>query len=112
MYSSALYGAPLYLETTHAEKKKGRGGLVVRSRLRAGGVQARNPIPLTILYVWDLLHVKSYVMAKSPSPLVWCGSLEEGVTAQVSSSSSDCGSKLRGLSQNSRRVASKRDVNI
>ncbi|GBM94870.1 hypothetical protein AVEN_210631-1 [Araneus ventricosus] len=32
--------------------------------------------------------------------------------AQVSSSSSDCGSKLRGPSLNNPRVASKRDVNI
>ncbi|GBL85800.1 hypothetical protein AVEN_63142-1 [Araneus ventricosus] len=38
-----------------------------------------------------------------------CG---DGVPAQVSSSSSDRGSKLRGQSQNSPRVASKRDVNI
>ncbi|GBN56255.1 hypothetical protein AVEN_213548-1 [Araneus ventricosus] len=36
---------------------------------------------------------------------------EEVVPAQVSSSSSDRGSKLRGPSQNSPRVASKRDVN-
>ncbi|GBM06425.1 hypothetical protein AVEN_266371-1 [Araneus ventricosus] len=36
----------------------------------------------------------------------------KGVTAQVSSSSSDRDSKLRGPSQNSPRVASKRDVNI
>ncbi|GBM28655.1 hypothetical protein AVEN_629-1 [Araneus ventricosus] len=36
----------------------------------------------------------------------------EGVPAQVSSSSSDRGSKLRGPSQNSPRVASKRDINI
>ncbi|GBM67437.1 hypothetical protein AVEN_265393-1 [Araneus ventricosus] len=34
----------------------------------------------------------------------------EGVPAQVSSSSSDCGSKLRGPSLNSPRVAAKRDV--
>ncbi|GBM91228.1 hypothetical protein AVEN_31637-1 [Araneus ventricosus] len=38
--------------------------------------------------------------------------LGEGVPTQVSSSSSDRGSKLRGPSQNSPRVASKRDVNI
>ncbi|GBN95834.1 hypothetical protein AVEN_268557-1 [Araneus ventricosus] len=41
-------------------------------------------------------------------PLVWHG---EGVPAQVSSSSSDRGSKLLGPSQNSTRVASKWDVN-
>ncbi|GBN35974.1 hypothetical protein AVEN_22430-1 [Araneus ventricosus] len=37
---------------------------------------------------------------------------EEGVPAQVSSSSSDRGSNLRGPSQNSPRTVSKRDVNI
>ncbi|GBM68269.1 hypothetical protein AVEN_88841-1 [Araneus ventricosus] len=44
------------------------------------------------------------------SPLVWRGSLERGVPAEVSSSSSDRGSKLRGPSQNSPRVASKRTL--
>ncbi|GBN63910.1 hypothetical protein AVEN_251594-1 [Araneus ventricosus] len=39
-------------------------------------------------------------------------SLDRWVTAQVSSSSSDRGSKLRGSTQNSPRVASKRSVNI
>ncbi|GBN43201.1 hypothetical protein AVEN_78852-1 [Araneus ventricosus] len=46
------------------------------------------------------------------NPLMWCGSLEREVRAQVSSSSSNHGSKLRGPSQNSPRVASKRDVNM
>ncbi|GBM76726.1 hypothetical protein AVEN_10939-1, partial [Araneus ventricosus] len=40
----------------------------------------------------------------------WCG--VEGVPTQVSSSSSDYGSKLQGPSQNSPRVASKQDINI
>ncbi|GBN60265.1 hypothetical protein AVEN_221012-1 [Araneus ventricosus] len=44
-------------------------------------------------------------------PLVWCESLERRVPAQVSSSSSDSGSNLRGPSQNSSRLGSKRDVN-
>ncbi|GBM87218.1 hypothetical protein AVEN_129735-1 [Araneus ventricosus] len=38
--------------------------------------------------------------------------LGEGVPVQVSSSSSDRGSKFRGPSQNSSRVATKRDVII
>ncbi|GBM02174.1 hypothetical protein AVEN_190595-1 [Araneus ventricosus] len=42
-------------------------------------------------------------------PLVWCGSLEREMQAQVLSS--DRGSKLQGPSQNSLRVASKRVVN-
>ncbi|GBL76238.1 hypothetical protein AVEN_234502-1 [Araneus ventricosus] len=37
---------------------------------------------------------------------------KEGVPAQVSSFSSDRGSKLRGQSKNSHRVTSKRDVNV
>ncbi|GBN54499.1 hypothetical protein AVEN_63405-1 [Araneus ventricosus] len=40
------------------------------------------------------------------------GSLERGVPAQVSSSTSDRSSKLRGPSLKSPRVASKRDVNL
>ncbi|GBM95152.1 hypothetical protein AVEN_17585-1 [Araneus ventricosus] len=44
--------------------------------------------------------------------LVRCGSLERGVPAQVLSSSSDRGTKLRGPPQNSPRVASRRDANI
>ncbi|GBL79053.1 hypothetical protein AVEN_48999-1 [Araneus ventricosus] len=45
-----------------------------------------------------------------PVGVAW--KLGEEVPAQVSSSLSDRGSKLRGPSQNSPRVASKRDVNI
>ncbi|GBN47105.1 hypothetical protein AVEN_205173-1 [Araneus ventricosus] len=44
--------------------------------------------------------------------VVRCGSLERMVPVQVSSSSSDRGLKLRCPSQNSPRVASKRDVNV
>ncbi|GBL87373.1 hypothetical protein AVEN_118326-1 [Araneus ventricosus] len=87
---------------------RGRGGLVVRSRL--WGRRVRDPIPLKILRVWDLLYAKSYVVAKR-SPVGVVRKFGEGVPAQVSSSSSDRGSKLRGPSQNSPRVASKRDVN-
>ncbi|GBM78922.1 hypothetical protein AVEN_62280-1, partial [Araneus ventricosus] len=73
------------------------------------GLQVRNPIPLTIRRVWGLLHAKSCVVAKRP-PVGVAWKLGEGVRAQVSSSSSDRDSKLRGPSQNSPRVASKRDV--
>ncbi|GBL72603.1 hypothetical protein AVEN_127866-1 [Araneus ventricosus] len=77
----------------------------------AEGFQVQNPIPLKIRRVWGLLHVKSYVVAKRPLVgVAW--KFGEGVTAQVSSSSPDRGSKLRGPSENSPRVASKRDVNI
>ncbi|GBM03722.1 hypothetical protein AVEN_134943-1 [Araneus ventricosus] len=62
------------------------------------------PIPLKIRRVWGLLHVKSYVVAKRP-PVGVAWKFGEGVPAQVSSSSSDSDSKLRGPSQNSPRVA-------
>ncbi|GBM30663.1 hypothetical protein AVEN_203326-1 [Araneus ventricosus] len=77
----------------------------------AGGLRVRNPIPLKLRRVWGLLHVKSYVAAKRP-PVGVAWKFEEGVPVQMSSSSSDCGSKLRGPSQNSPRVASKRNINI
>ncbi|GBO00002.1 hypothetical protein AVEN_23008-1 [Araneus ventricosus] len=81
------------------------------SRLWGRLFQVRNPIPLKIRRVWGLLHAKSYVMAKRPpAGVAW--KLREGMSAQVSSSSSGRGSKLRGPSQNNPRVASKRDVDI
>ncbi|GBN77181.1 hypothetical protein AVEN_167034-1 [Araneus ventricosus] len=43
----------------------GRGGIMVRSRPRTGGSQARNPIPMKIRRVWGPLHAKSYVVAES-----------------------------------------------
>ncbi|GBL83992.1 hypothetical protein AVEN_23495-1 [Araneus ventricosus] len=81
------------------------------SALGTAGFQVRNPIPLKIRRVWGLLHVKSYVVVKRP-PVGVAWNFGEGVPAQVSSSSSDRGSKLRGPFQYSPRVASKRDVNI
>ncbi|GBO33647.1 hypothetical protein AVEN_208815-1, partial [Araneus ventricosus] len=85
-----------------------RGGLVVRFRHWGGGFQVRNPNPLKIRRVWGLLHVISYLVVKSsPVGVAWkCGE-----PAQVPCSSSDRGSKVRGPSQNSPRVASKRNVN-
>ncbi|GBM03901.1 hypothetical protein AVEN_185400-1 [Araneus ventricosus] len=85
---------------------EGRGGLVVRSR-----PQVRDPLSLKICRVWGLLHAKSYVVAKRP-PVGVAQKFGDGVPAQVSSSSSDSGSKLRGPSLNSPRVTSKWDVNI
>ncbi|GBM97121.1 hypothetical protein AVEN_30394-1 [Araneus ventricosus] len=81
---------------------------VVRSRFGAGGFQVRDPIPLKFRHVWGLLHAKSYVVVKRP-PVGVAWKFGEWVPAQVSSSSSDRDSKLRGPSQNSPRVASKRD---
>ncbi|GBM96667.1 hypothetical protein AVEN_29485-1 [Araneus ventricosus] len=62
------------------------------------------------MYV-GLLHVKSYVLAELPSAGV-VRKFGEEVPAQVSSSSSDRGRKLRGPSQNRPCVASKRGVNV
>ncbi|GBL95909.1 hypothetical protein AVEN_227142-1 [Araneus ventricosus] len=56
-------------------------------------------------------HAKSYVVTKRP-PVGVVRKLCEGVPALVPSSPSDLGSKLRGPSLNSLRIASKRDVNI
>ncbi|GFY03277.1 hypothetical protein TNCV_1172371 [Trichonephila clavipes] len=56
------------------------------------------------------MHVKSF---ESSNVYRWCGVVvERGVPAQVSSSSLDHGSKLRGPSPKSPRVAEQRDVNI
>ncbi|GBL97333.1 hypothetical protein AVEN_170458-1 [Araneus ventricosus] len=75
-----------------------RCGLVVWSQLRDRRALGSKPYstedPLCIL----------------PVGVAW--KFGDGVPAQASSSSSDRGSKLRGPSQNSPRVASKRDVNI
>ncbi|GBM01308.1 hypothetical protein AVEN_170356-1 [Araneus ventricosus] len=70
-----------------------------------------NPIPLNIRRVLGLFRAKSYVGVKRP-PSGVALKFGEGVPAQVSSLPSDRGSQLRGPSQNSPRVASKRDVNI
>ncbi|GBO45458.1 hypothetical protein AVEN_171226-1 [Araneus ventricosus] len=80
--------------------------------LTPGGSQARNPLPLKTRRVWGLLHTKSYVVGKRPPVGVAQQFGWGGVPAQVASSSSDRGSKLRGPSLNSPRVASKWDVNL
>ncbi|GBM56874.1 hypothetical protein AVEN_270441-1, partial [Araneus ventricosus] len=92
-------------------KRKGRGGLVTRSRHRDRRVADLKPDSTEAPPCTDLLHAKSYVVAKRP-PAGVARNFGEGVTAQVSFSSSDRGSKLRGPYLNSPRVASKRDVNI
>ncbi|GBO37443.1 hypothetical protein AVEN_161633-1 [Araneus ventricosus] len=73
-------------------------------KVPTGDSQVQNPIPLKIRRVWGLLHAKSYVVAKRPNVGV-ARKLAEEVPAQVSSSSSDGGSKLRDPSPNSPRVA-------
>ncbi|GFX19129.1 hypothetical protein TNCV_3012731 [Trichonephila clavipes] len=56
-----------------------------------------NPVPVKTCRVEEPMHVKS-VENSNVLPLVWCGRKERGVPAQVSSSSLDPGSKLRGPS--------------
>ncbi|GBO45992.1 hypothetical protein AVEN_213961-1 [Araneus ventricosus] len=63
-----------------------------RWRRPSGKVPASGPedqIPKNIRRVLGLLHVKSCVGRSYVLRLVWCGSLEREVPAQVSSSSSD-----------------------
>ncbi|GBO25831.1 hypothetical protein AVEN_266169-1 [Araneus ventricosus] len=96
----------LYKVTLSYGELRGRGGLVVRL-----AQEARNPIPLKIHRVWGLLHAKSYAVAKRP-PVGVARKPAEGVPDQVSSSSSDRGSKLRDPSLNSPGVASEQDVNL
>ncbi|GBM84883.1 hypothetical protein AVEN_49930-1 [Araneus ventricosus] len=57
------------------------------------------------------LHLKAYIGTKR-STVGMVRKLGERVPAQALSSSSDRGSKLRGPSQNSPRVVSKRVINI
>ncbi|GBL72239.1 hypothetical protein AVEN_115208-1 [Araneus ventricosus] len=62
---------------------RGRGGLVVRSRL--WGRRVRDPIPPKIGRVWGLLYAKSYVVAKRP-PIgveLWRGAASSGVVLVI-----------------------------
>ncbi|GBN73005.1 hypothetical protein AVEN_21295-1 [Araneus ventricosus] len=90
---------------------RNRGGLVVRSWLRKWRVVGSKLDSTENPRVWGLLHPKSLAVTKRP-PVGVARKFGEGVPAQVSSSSSDHGSKLRGPFLNSPRVASKRDVNL
>ncbi|GBN53985.1 Alpha-actinin, partial [Araneus ventricosus] len=58
-----------------------------------------------------LLQAKSYIVVKR-TPVGMACKFGEGVPARVSFSSSDLVSKLRGLSKNNPRVASKWDINV
>ncbi|GBL85865.1 hypothetical protein AVEN_63191-1 [Araneus ventricosus] len=86
--------------------------LVERTRPRGRRALSSNlgPIkdPLCVWVGWCSLNPKSCV--KCP-PIGVVRKFCEGVPDQVSSSSSERGSKLRGPCQNNPRVASKRDDN-
>ncbi|GBN41229.1 hypothetical protein AVEN_53994-1 [Araneus ventricosus] len=96
--------APLSLNKSAAAYWSGLG-------FAAEGFQVRSPIQLKIRRALGLMHFKSYIGVKRP-PTSVVRRFGEGVPDQVSSSSSDRDSKLRGPFQNSTRVSSKRDVNI
>ncbi|GBM76368.1 hypothetical protein AVEN_165972-1 [Araneus ventricosus] len=66
--------------------------------------------PSCIVY-WICFTLSHTYEVKRPPPSA-VRKLDKGVPAQVSSSSSDRCSKLQSPSQNSPRVASKRDVNL
>ncbi|GBM54136.1 hypothetical protein AVEN_113299-1 [Araneus ventricosus] len=61
---------------TKLERPRWPNGKVSTSGL--GGSQVRNPIPPKIRRVWDLLHAKSYVVAKRP-PVDVAWKLGEGL---------------------------------
>ncbi|GBO00885.1 hypothetical protein AVEN_93024-1 [Araneus ventricosus] len=72
----------------------GRSGLVVRCWIGARELQVRNPVPLKIHHVWNLLHAKTYVGVKRPSAgVMW--KFGDGVPAQVLSLSCDRNSNYK-----------------
>ncbi|GBO31813.1 hypothetical protein AVEN_69066-1, partial [Araneus ventricosus] len=111
LYLKAFYDMIYYLENELKFTNPCVGACVPLAK-RNGMLRMRptirNPIPLEIRRLWDLLNAKSYVVAKRP-PAGVARKFGEVVPAQVSY---DSGSKLRGPSLNSPRIASKRDVNI
>ncbi|GBN66369.1 hypothetical protein AVEN_139314-1 [Araneus ventricosus] len=98
-----LSGQKLQISRENNNRRRSRSGLVVKSRPGLKPDSTEEPL-------CKLVHVKSIGAKCPPVGVAW--KFGEGVPAQVSSSSSDCGSNLRGPSQNSSRVASKRDFNV
>ncbi|GBL80835.1 hypothetical protein AVEN_26261-1 [Araneus ventricosus] len=84
--------------------RDGHGGLVVRFRPSNRTVQGSKPDSTEYQSCIGPVARQSYEGVKRP-PTGVVRSLERGVPAQASSSLSDRGSKLRGPSQNSPRVA-------
>ncbi|GBN42646.1 hypothetical protein AVEN_22607-1, partial [Araneus ventricosus] len=89
-----------------------RCGLVLKSRLSGRKVPESKPDSSHIRRIRDLLHAKSYIVVAKRPPVSVVRKLGEGVPAQVSPSSFDSSSKLRGPSQNACRAASERSVHI
>ncbi|GBO12706.1 hypothetical protein AVEN_39594-1 [Araneus ventricosus] len=99
-------------KTSKFENSESRDGLVVRSRLR-GQTVSSSELDSTEdpPCKWDYYTLNHTYGAKHPTAGV-VRKFEDWLLAQMSSSSSDRGSKLRGLSKTNSRVASKWDVNI
>ncbi|GBM01110.1 hypothetical protein AVEN_136655-1 [Araneus ventricosus] len=89
--------------------QEGSEGLVVRSLLRGRRILGSKPDSTKDPPCGPSMRY----LSRRPNvlTLVWSGSLETRVPAHVSSSSSRHCSQLRGPSQNSPHVASKRDLN-
>ncbi|GBO17695.1 hypothetical protein AVEN_13973-1 [Araneus ventricosus] len=84
----------------------GSGDLMLRSRLRVRRFPESVQVSTKEVF---MAHVKPVVVKCSPADVA--RKFGEEVGAQMSTSSSDHDSKLRGPSQNSPRVALKQDVN-
>ncbi|GBM65801.1 hypothetical protein AVEN_196110-1 [Araneus ventricosus] len=82
------------------------------SRPWAGGVQARNPIPLKIHPVCGIVVQSIILKGTNVLQLVWCERLERGLPAQKSSESHLTAAQNYVVHPNSHRVASKRDFNV
>ncbi|GBN42894.1 hypothetical protein AVEN_136075-1 [Araneus ventricosus] len=89
-----------------------RCGLVVKSRLSGRKVPESKPDSTHIRHRRYLLHAKSYIVVAKRPPVGVVRKLGEGVPAQVSPSSFDSSSKLRGPYQNTCRAASERSDRI
>ncbi|GBM66028.1 hypothetical protein AVEN_39585-1 [Araneus ventricosus] len=83
--------------TLFVSEKNMEAVVAVRSRLRGRRVPGSNPDPTQDPACMGELQVKSYVVDKCP-PAGVVRKFVKGVPAQVSSSSSGLGSKLRGPS--------------
>ncbi|GBO30512.1 hypothetical protein AVEN_226915-1 [Araneus ventricosus] len=93
-----------YVQAIDWDKCESRGCPFVRSLLCGQRVQGSKHDSTEVPPSMGHVDVKSYIVAKRP-PVGVSWKFGEGVPAQASSLSSDRGSKLRGLSQNSPRVA-------
>ncbi|GBL94649.1 hypothetical protein AVEN_83968-1 [Araneus ventricosus] len=105
--------SPNYIEIHARERYPGHGGLMVRSRPRDRRVAGSKPD--STKYPPCMGPVASQIIRSGQMSSRWrgAGAWRRGASpAQVPYLSSDCGSKLRGSSLNSPRVASKQDVNI